>query len=87
MKFIVLLLPYLESQAVAMAFLTSKAISAAHLSPIEAFVPMERERERENKSEKISVRKVVKKSGEKSLFYFFYFYNFDDKDDCRVYSL
>lgn len=38
-KLIVLLRPYLESNAEATAFLTSADISAAHLSPIEAFVP------------------------------------------------
>ena len=35
----VLLRPYLESNAEATAFFTSAEISAAHLSPIETFVP------------------------------------------------
>lgn len=49
-KLMVLLRPYLESNAEATAFLTSADISAAHLSPIEAFVPCgEREREKKEK--------------------------------------
>ena len=38
-KLIVLLRPYFESNAEATAFFTSAEISAAHLSPIETFVP------------------------------------------------
>jgi hypothetical protein len=49
-KLIVLLRPYLESNAEATAFLTSADISAAHLSPIDAFVPRS---ERENNEENI----------------------------------
>jgi hypothetical protein len=43
-KLIVLLRPYLESNAEATAFLTSADISAAHLSPIDAFVPKAKEK-------------------------------------------